>query len=138
MATSILAFEEGGAIVRYPGNYDTYRSLKAEAEAMRSEKGDRSVKAKAAAAPVPAKTPEKAEKKSRLTYSERLELEGIMARITAAEEKATAIATELHDPALYASRPEAARDLQARLTAAEAEVQALTQRWEDLEARASG
>ena len=138
VATSILAFEEGGAIVRYPGNYDTYRSLKAEAEAMRSEKGDRSVKAKAAAAPVPAKTPEKAEKKSRLTYSERLELEGIMARITAAEEKATAIATELHDPALYASRPEAARDLQARLTAAEAEVQALTQRWEDLEARASG
>ena len=140
VATSILAFEEGGAIVRYPGNYDTYRSLKAEAEAMRSEKSDRSVKGKAggAAASAPAKPTEKAEKKSRLTYSERLELEGIMARITAAEENAAAIATALHDPALYASRPEAARDLQARLTAAEAEVQALTQRWEDLEARASG
>jgi ATP-binding cassette subfamily F protein uup len=139
VATSILAFEDGGAIVRYPGNYDTYRSLKAEAEASRSEKGDRSVKGKAGgAAPVPAKLPEKAEKKSRLTYSERLELEGIMARITAAEEKAAALATELHDPALYASRPEAARDLQARLTAAEAAVQALTQRWEDLEARAAG
>ncbi len=142
VATSILAFEEGGKMVRYPGNYDTYRTLRAEAEAAASAaKADRSVKSSAnagGAASSGEKSDKKAEKKSRLTYSERIELEGIMERITSAEAKAKALETELHDPALYATRPEAARDLQAKLTAAEAEVHALTARWEDLEARQLG
>ena len=38
VATSILAFEDDAEVVHYPGNYDTFRRLRAEArEARKAE-----------------------------------------------------------------------------------------------------
>jgi ATP-binding cassette subfamily F protein uup len=72
-----------------------------------------------------------------LTYAERLELEGILDKIAAAEEKVTTIERELSDPALYATRGQDAKRLQTDLESARADVAALTSRWESLESRAT-
>ena len=140
VATSILAFEPG-KVTAYAGNYDTYMSLRPEPGA-----APKSIAPKAtttttatttatatAAATATAKTSVLPGKK--LTYAERIELEGILDRISAAEERARALEAELAHPDLYAKRPEAAGKLQADLTAAQAEAHALTARWEDLESR---
>jgi len=129
VATTILAFEGDGRVVRYPGNYSTYLSLRPEPEA---------AAAKSVSSPPPAKkSTDSAAGPKALTYAERLELEGIMDKIAAAEEKVTAIERELSDPALYATRGEDAKRLTTDLETARAEVAALTSRWESLESRAS-
>ncbi len=154
VATSILAFEPG-KVTAYPGNYDTYLSLRPEpgkttpppapkkaatptAVATRPATATTTATTTTTTAATPTPTaivtrPATATKK--LTYAERIELEGIMDRVTAAEERATALERDLADPSLYATRPEAAGKLQADLAAARAEAHALTARWEDLEAR---
>src|SRR5262249_11046070 len=122
---------------RYPGNYDQYRALAAEAAA-------------AAAAPVapifsqpkisspPTKSaPARSEKEKPLTYAERIELEGLLDKVGAAEEAAAALEARLADPALYAggAKLDEARRLESELAAAKAEVARVTARWEELEAR---
>ncbi|HSQ66119.1 MAG TPA: ABC-F family ATP-binding cassette domain-containing protein, partial [Polyangiaceae bacterium] len=125
VATSILAFEPNG-VVRYPGNYTTYVSLRARPST--------------APPPVPAatKAPAKAAEPGALkplTFAERLELDGLLDVISAAEERVGATERALNDPAIWASEPERARQLGADLEVARAEVERLTSRWESLESR---
>ncbi|HXK16474.1 MAG TPA: ABC-F family ATP-binding cassette domain-containing protein, partial [Polyangiaceae bacterium] len=56
VATSILAFEEDGAVVHYPGNYDAFRRLRAEAREARKAAA-KATPAAAKPAPSDAKTP---------------------------------------------------------------------------------
>jgi ATP-binding cassette subfamily F protein uup len=72
-----------------------------------------------------------------LTYAERIELEGILDRVAAAEEKVTGLERELSDPTLYVTRGEDAKRLTTDLETARADVAALTSRWESLESRAA-
>jgi ATP-binding cassette subfamily F protein uup len=123
VATSTLAMEEGKATL-YPGNYDAYLSLRPEPEA----EAKPAPRAAAAAPPSPA-APKK------LTYAERLEYAGIMDAIAAAEGRVAEIERMLADPDLYASRAHEAKSLQEDLAAAKREVERLTARWEELEAR---
>jgi ATP-binding cassette subfamily F protein uup len=123
VATSLLAMEKGKATL-YPGNYDTYLSLRPEPEA--DAKPAAKPTAAAPAAPTGAK---------KLTYAERLEYAGIMDTIAAAEARVAEIENRLADPDLYASRGHEAKTLQEDLAAAKREVERLTARWEDLEAR---
>jgi ATP-binding cassette subfamily F protein uup len=144
VATSILAFEGDGKVVRYAGNYDGYREQKAASEAQAAE-----AQAAAASAPAPepkggggsagaGSTPEakpgKAEGKA-LTYAERRELEGIIDRIDEAEQAVAALEAELSDPSLYAKRGHEVPALRERLEKAKAEAKRLTARWEELESR---
>ncbi len=150
VATSILAFEPsktepGRAILtRYQGNYDTYRSLKAEAEAALAAAAPAPVKGASSASGAPAagaksevatsgKGAASADLKP-LTYTERKELETIFDTIGEAEDAVAAAEKKLSDPTIY-SRPEEARTLQASLEKAQLEVARVTARWEDLEAR---
>ena len=126
VATSILAFEGDGRVVRYPGNYSTYLALRPQSEPMKSTPP-----------PAPKKSPESPGGPKVLTYAERLEVDGILDKIAAAEERVTAIERELSDPALYATRGQDAKRLQTDLEAARADVAALTSRWESLESRAT-
>ena len=131
VATSILVFEANGRVVRYPGNYSTYRSLKAQAE--RSE-GEKKLEPRADREPervVRATTPAK----KSLTYAERIEVDGIMEVIARAEERVTLLEAELSDPALWATRAAEAGRLRADLELARGEVARLIARWEALEAR---
>ncbi len=132
VATSILAFEGDGKVVRYAGAYDDYREQRARAEEARLTVAT----AKASAAvkvPEPAK--EKAAKGKGLTYAERIELDGIMAAIEAAEASAATLETKLADPTLYASRGGEVPGLRADLERAHAEAARLLARWEELETR---
>jgi ABC transport system ATP-binding/permease protein len=126
VTTSILAFEGSGRVVRYPGNYSTMMSLRAEAPRSASE-----VKP-ASRQPEPAKT---APAVKPLTYAERLELERIVDVIAKLEQRVTAIETELASPELYASRAHEAKKLGLDLETARAELSERMARWEELESR---
>jgi ATP-binding cassette subfamily F protein uup len=138
VATAILAFEGDGRVVRYGGNYSTYRKLKAEAEQRAREEKEaqtRSSKAPAGKVAAPeASRPPDARKKG-LTYGERLELESILEKIEAAEARAAAAEAALGDPELFAKRghevPQRTRDADEAKRALEA----VMARWEDLESR---
>ncbi|HEY1958320.1 MAG TPA: ABC-F family ATP-binding cassette domain-containing protein [Polyangiaceae bacterium] len=125
VATSMLVFEEGGRVVRYPGNWSTYVSLRPPPVAATGAR---------ASAPPPPKV-EIAPEKKPLTYAERIELDAIMGRISEAEEKLAAIEKTLSDPAIYAENGEKARSLAAELEPARAAVTELLARWELLESR---
>jgi len=135
VATAILAFEvdpAGGPakVTRYAGGYQDYLAQRGERRALEAE----------AAAPVPSQpqpaTP-KNKSKSGLTYAEKLELEGIMDRIDAAEKDVAQIEALLGDPSLYAQRGHEVAGLQARLAAAKSHAATLVERWETLEAKRS-
>jgi ATP-binding cassette subfamily F protein uup len=128
IATSILAFEGEGKVVRYPGGYDSYRALREEALALAAPKPGPS-----AARPAPVVTSNTAPK--RLTHAERIELAGILDRISEAEARVARIETELSDPAAYGRGAEALKQLRADYDASAAEVTRLLERWEALESR---
>jgi ATP-binding cassette subfamily F protein uup len=133
VATSTLAFEGDGAVTRYPGGYQSYRSLCAEAEAQ---------KAAASAAPPPS-APKMAPLKSTgpaaglkpLTFAEKKELDGILDQITAFEETIASLEAKLADPKLYAADPAEARRIRDEHTRTTGLVAERTGRWEALEAR---
>lgn len=135
VATSILAFEGGGKVVRYPGNFDDYRRLSAK---------NRQIEA-AAAAPAGAKASRTetaaARRPRKLSNKEQRELDGIEAAIQTAESRKEAIDASLMDPASWAAAagtPAKAPALQAELTAVVAEIERLYARWEELSALAGG
>jgi ATP-binding cassette subfamily F protein uup len=127
VATSILAFEEGGRVVHYPGNYDSFRRLRAEArEARKAE-----TKLEATAAPPKARA---AAKPAGLTKAEERELAGLPERIDQAEQQVSALMGRLGDPVTYSDGSDIAA-LNRDLEAARAEAESLTARWEELEMR---
>lgn len=134
VATAILAFEPCGAraparITRYAGGYQDYvlqRARETPAAAAAS-----AVAASASPALVPAAP--SAKPKSGLTYAERLELEGIVDAIDAAEKQVAELEAALADPSLYATRGAEVAPLRARLEAATAVAASLVARWEALE-----
>jgi ABC transport system ATP-binding/permease protein len=133
VATSILAFEGDGQVIHYPGNYDAFRRLRAEAREAR--------KAAAKTTPVAEAKPSAASqrpssKKKALSSAEERELAALPDKIDQAEQRAAALAAKLADPATYASGgdiPAAKREAEA----ARAEAEKLTARWEELEAKKS-
>lgn len=131
VATSILAFEGDGKVVRYPGNYGTYRRLREEAKAREAAEA---VAVKEAAAPAKISGRPAAKGKG-LTYAERLELEKIFDEVATAEDKVTGLEGRLADPLVYAAGGEDVKPLMAKLEVARIEASRLTARWEELEAK---
>jgi ATP-binding cassette subfamily F protein uup len=134
VASSILAFEDDGEVVHYPGNYDTFRRLRAEARDAR--------KAAAKAAPLAASADPKApsvrpsSKKKALSNSEERELAGLPERIDQAERQVSSLMGKLGDPATYTTGADV-NALNRELDTARAEAERLTQRWEELEVKRS-
>jgi ATP-binding cassette subfamily F protein uup len=134
VATAILAFERDPAggpakATRYAGGYQDYIAQRdARREAERAP-------AAAQAAAKPAANAAKPKSKSGLTYAERLELEGILDKIDAAEKRVATIEAQLADPSLYATRGHEVAGLQAQLATAKDEAAKLVARWESLEAK---
>jgi ATP-binding cassette subfamily F protein uup len=139
VATAILAIEGDGRAIRYPGNYETYRTLKEQAEAARAAEAPaparREPAARGGAAPEPAA---RARRPGKLTFKEQRELDGIEAAILAAEERKGAAEAALGDPATYQAGGAAVAALRADLDAAAAEVDRLYARWQELEALRAG
>jgi len=140
VATAILAFEGSGRAVRYPGNYETYRTLKAQAEAAgaleRAGAGPSRVRPPPAPE-APARGP-RARRPGKLTFKEQRELEGIEPAILAAEGRKGAIEAILADPATYQRAGETVPALRAELDGVSAEVERLYARWQELEGLRAG
>ncbi|HEX4337480.1 MAG TPA: ABC-F family ATP-binding cassette domain-containing protein [Polyangiaceae bacterium] len=141
VATSILVLEGGGAVARYPGGYESYRSLKGQADAEKKEeerakagasKAEKLAPAVSAAVPAPARA---VESLRALSFAERKELDGLLEEITTLETRAGELEAKLASPALYAAGPEASKAAQAEYTKAKDELVARTARWEHLESR---
>ncbi|WP_437957730.1 ABC-F family ATP-binding cassette domain-containing protein [Sorangium sp. So ce119] len=139
VATSILAFEGGGRVVRYAGNYDAYREQRAHAAAeVEAEAAARAAKAQAAEprpALAQAKTVARAGGAPKLTYAERTELDGIVGKIDEADQKVRELEAKLADPTLYSSRGPEVAGLLSDLERAKQEAARLVSRWEELETK---
>ncbi|HEX3773004.1 MAG TPA: ABC-F family ATP-binding cassette domain-containing protein [Polyangiaceae bacterium] len=128
VATSILALEDGARATRYPGNYDTFRRLRAEAQS------ERAASEPPASAASPKTRPTRVEaKKKALNNAEQRELGGLPDAIEAAENQVRALTETLADPATYAGGGKDVARITAELEAAKAEVERLSVRWEELE-----
>jgi ABC transport system ATP-binding/permease protein len=135
VATCMLAFEGGGAVVRYQGNYQSYlaqreRAVQVETRDARKPQPARA-DARAQSSPPPDLT------RKALTYAERLELAGIVDAIAAAESDLARREAALSDPAIYTASADAQKGARSSYEQARAEVMRLTTRWEALEARAA-
>ncbi|BDG01152.1 ABC-F family ATP-binding cassette domain-containing protein [Anaeromyxobacter oryzae] len=145
-ATAILAFEGDGRAVRYPGNYETYRTLKEQAEAaaraeaqaaVRPERGARAAGAEPRGPSGSAAEP-RARKPGKLSFKEQRELEGMEAAILDAEERKAALEAALGDPATYQKDGGAVAGMRAELEQVSGEVERLYARWQELEALRAG
>jgi ATP-binding cassette subfamily F protein uup len=124
VATSILSFEGDGKVVRYPGNYDTYRRLKAQ-------RSDTHLEAKPVSLTESAR-PREAHKQAKLGYLQQRELDGMHAAIEGAERRKAEIEAALADPSNY-SNAERVQELSGKLSSVNAEIERLYSRWQDLE-----
>jgi ATP-binding cassette subfamily F protein uup len=123
VATSILAFEGAGKVVRYPGNYEMYRRLKAQsAEAPSAQK-----KSDSKTSPSPGQ-----KKVEKLGYLQLRELGGMHAAIESAEQRKREVEAALADPAIY-SNAEQVQQLAAELQTISAQIERLYTRWQELE-----
>ena len=136
LATSLLAFESDGVVRRYHGNYSDYRSasVQSRSPAAKSPSGELPTPR---AAPATATAAESARTQipRKLTFAERRELEGLLAKIEEAENTAGSLEARLADPAAYAAGGDSVRQLLGDLDTAKAEVERLIARWEELESR---
>ena len=129
VATSILALE-GGHAVRYPGNYDTFRRLRAQVQA---ERAQNAAPAQAATTSAAARSERPPGKKKSLSNGEQRELGSLPDAIEAAEKRVTELAELLANPATYAGGGKEIARVTDLLGLAKAEVERLTKRWEELE-----
>jgi ATP-binding cassette subfamily F protein uup len=145
VATAILAFEGGGKVTRWEGNYDLYRRLKDQLEQAAREAattsrpsslspaaGEGRGDAAAARKPAPQRRPGK------LSFKEQRELEGMEAAILEAEERKSSLEAALGDPATYQKDGAAVAGLKTDLEAATTEVERLYARWQELEGLRAG
>ena len=115
IATSILAFEADGKVVRYVGDYTTYLSLRAQAK-----------EAEETAKPKKAKKPKPAAKSSKK------ELERVMREIETLEARIAELEATLGDPATYADGADTS-ELVRELDGARITLETLMAKWEALE-----
>ncbi|HYO72930.1 MAG TPA: ABC-F family ATP-binding cassette domain-containing protein [Archangium sp.] len=134
VATSILAFEGDGKVVRYEGNFAMYRRLKEQAQARAAAAPAPSAKK---TEPVPQAEPKQARKPGKLSYKEQRELEGMESAIEAAETRKAELEAQLVDPSVYSSGSKAA-EVQKELDVTAAEVERLYTRWQELQNLAAG
>jgi len=128
VATTVLAFEGAGKVVRYEGNFETYRTLKAQAEKQRAATAAQPAKPVASSA-----TPEPQKRAVKLSYKDQREWDGIEAAIEAAEARKQTLETLLADPETYSKKGAEVPRFQSELDAAAAEVERLYLRWQELQ-----
>jgi ATP-binding cassette subfamily F protein uup len=133
VATTILAFEGEGKVVRYEGNFDTYRRLKAQglAKARAAAMPVKATPVLAAAAPAVKAAP--AQKRVRLSYNDQRELDGMEAAIERAETKKSTLEAQLADPETYTKDPGGVPGLQLALAKAGRDIDHLYARWQQLQ-----
>ncbi len=125
IATSILAFEGQGRVVRYASAHQALQAAKARPKS-------------ATASPKPAVVAtnnNKPAKGSKLTYAERIELEGMLETISACETSVQDIESKLAAPSSQGQGGTHFAELGKLLLAAQSELEIALERWEYLESK---
>jgi ATP-binding cassette subfamily F protein uup len=122
--TSTLVLEGGGRVGEYAGGYTDWVRQRAIATPLAAPTTPAKRTAAASAPP--------REKKRKLSFSERAELEALPEQIDAREREREAVYASLADPALLRDGA-AVVEAQGRLAAISAEIETLIARWEELE-----
>ncbi len=139
VATGILAFEGDGTgparVTLFPGNYTMHRTLAQEAAAVEAARARSMATATSDRPGARASGAPKGPKSPKLTWGEERELEGLLDSIGEAEARVQAVEDALSNPATFSDDGTKARALTADLELAKGEVQRLTLRWEELEAK---
>lgn len=135
VATSILAFEGDGRVVKYAGDYTTYRKLRDAQQASQSQSVTKSASPSKAPAPEVAGATKVAKKRAALTYGERLELESLPAKIESTDARILELEKTLADPATYADTTIDVQSVVKNLETARASASQLMSRWEELETK---
>ncbi len=132
VVTRSFAFDAPCTVGDYIGGYDDWlRQRPAPPSPPSSSQAPKPAKtSKAAAAP-------KANK-SALTQAQRKELNALPGKLEKLEAQQHELAQQLADPALFRDAPEKARKLQDQLSAIDDELTICFERWEELEALATG
>ena len=143
VATAILAFDGGGRITRWEGNYADLARRRRECPVPPSSSlpdsggagtpsgAQRAGGAASVSQPVPPGQPAKPRK---LTFKEQREFDGMEALILAAEERKSALEATLADPATYQKAGAGVAGMRTELDEVTAEVERLYARWQELEA----
>ncbi len=131
ICNSILAFEPGGTLRQYVGNYDDYLLRRVAPAAEEKESAP-------AIAIAPAPTPPPSTRKRKLSYKESREIETIEAEIAKAEAEVAKLEADLADPAYFANQQAKWHESESRIASARAQVTKLYARWEELSAIAAG
>ncbi len=126
-ASSILAFEGDGRVVRYEGNWSMYQRLRPPPGSAQEPKVKPAQKPESAAAPP--------KKGGRISYKDQRELDGIEAAVGAAEAKKAGLEAQLQDPAVT-SNSKQLMSLSAELEVAIHDVDRLYTRWQELQSLA--
>ena len=150
VATAILALEGDGGAIKYPGNYDSYRTLKAQSEkaakdvrteAARVQKSDakEAARLEAGGAPRGASGNKPQPKPVKLSFKQQKELDGMEQLIEQTEARRVAAEAALVDPAnLSGPRVAQLPALQAAHDAIAGEIEKLYARWQELQDLAAG
>jgi ABC transport system ATP-binding/permease protein len=130
VATSILSFEPEGRVELHIGNYSDFheRRVRRESERKIAKSSVRKPAIARAEKAVPARP-------KMLSSKERRELDGLPDGIESAEAELGRIQAALADPEIYQGDGHRVAELREELTRAEAEIERLGLRWEELEAR---
>ena len=150
VATMIIAFEGAGRVTVYAGNYSDYRvqagQRLAALRSAASDKGDAGNEGDASDesddgdksdASNEGDHGDKSRRKSKrkLSFSEERQLARLPEQIEAAEARVAALSERLGDPSTYAGGVTDVSQITRDLEAAKHELEALMQRWEELETK---
>ncbi|MCC6335689.1 MAG: ABC-F family ATP-binding cassette domain-containing protein [Myxococcales bacterium] len=128
VATTVLAVEGDGKVVRYEGNWSMYQRLKPKPPAAPPPPTEKP-------STPPAQSPPK--KPARLSYKDQRELDGMEAAIEAAEANKSSLEAQLAEPSVFSNATEVAR-VSKELEAAAREVDRLYARWDELQRLGDG
>lgn len=133
VATGILSFEDDGEVVFYEGNYEIYKSLKAQRIKGRIKEKNKDVTPTEVKVLEEKKQDKSGKEKKGLSYKERTELEEIEKSIEQLEARKTEIEAILINPADFAGNPDKLKDITEEFTQVENSLAVKIKRWEELE-----
>ncbi len=137
LASSLWVFEGDGVIHRHHGGWDSYLARREEArlDALARSKELEKSRQKARAEAYRSQKAERSDRR-RLSYNEQRELEGMEARISGLEAERDELSGLLGDPEFYREDPARVSGVTTRFSQLEQELEALYERWVELEERA--
>ena len=133
VVTSVLVFEGQGRVREYVGGYQDWLRQGGSPRLLGVEESRESKPAvKAEPAPAPVAEPVAAPRR-KLSYKEQRELEALPGQIEALEEEQAALQRETAEPSFYQRPAEETRAALARLESLQHELDALLERWAELD-----